>query len=406
MGCVASKLDINDVHPNMFAVNNVDDMGSKLSPGQLEITETDLVLHQKGKQPIKWPLKYLKRYGFDAGLFSFEAGRKNPTGPGIYAFKCRRAENLFNLLQVRVRNQGPNSGSITDGSVSLSSPPGDRVILRGDSSPQDEPTTPRWPASTTPNANVQYGQISVTDNSFFPTSQPIGDASIPALPQTPYINCSIPTQSGGTSSPPRVPPLHATEPTTPGYMNITQERPNTASTATPTLVSTSSSFRLPPLPPNLLADPRHEYENVGPETAALRSPGYLPLPPKPAFLKQISNTPNEISDIEHQHQVVHDQTPPVSPCITENSINYIVLDLDTSAAQAAKQTSPTLKTNNEETITTGPKGAGYVTIDFDKTDALIKSANQRFFEDDEPGIRKTRHNSSLSELGNGKLVHN
>ena len=149
-------------------------MGSKLSPGQLEITETDLVLHQKGKQPIKWPLKYLKRYGFDAGLFSFEAGRKNPTGPGIYAFKCRRAENLFNLLQVRVRNQGPNSGSITDGSVSLSSPPGDRVILRGDSSPQDEPTTPRWPASTTPNANVQYGQISVTDNSFFPTSQPIG----------------------------------------------------------------------------------------------------------------------------------------------------------------------------------------------------------------------------------------
>ena len=28
MGCVASKLDINDVHPNMFAVNNVDDVSS------------------------------------------------------------------------------------------------------------------------------------------------------------------------------------------------------------------------------------------------------------------------------------------------------------------------------------------------------------------------------------------
>ena len=28
------------------------------------------------------------------------SGRKNPTGPGIYSFKCRRAENLFNLLQV------------------------------------------------------------------------------------------------------------------------------------------------------------------------------------------------------------------------------------------------------------------------------------------------------------------
>ena len=30
MGCVASKLDINDVHPNMFAVNNVDDVRIKL----------------------------------------------------------------------------------------------------------------------------------------------------------------------------------------------------------------------------------------------------------------------------------------------------------------------------------------------------------------------------------------
>ena len=31
-------------------------------------------------------------------------GRKNPTGPGIYSFKCRRAENLFNLLQVSIFN--------------------------------------------------------------------------------------------------------------------------------------------------------------------------------------------------------------------------------------------------------------------------------------------------------------
>ena len=36
-----------------------------------------------------------------AGEYDFLlSGRKNPTGPGIYSFKCRRAENLFNLLQV------------------------------------------------------------------------------------------------------------------------------------------------------------------------------------------------------------------------------------------------------------------------------------------------------------------
>ena len=37
-------------------------------------------------------------------VFSFESGRRCPTGPGIYAFRCTRAQNLFNLLQSRVRN--------------------------------------------------------------------------------------------------------------------------------------------------------------------------------------------------------------------------------------------------------------------------------------------------------------
>ena len=90
MGCVASKLDINDVHPNMFAVVNVNDVslkclydtvnvnidlflyqnGVKLSSGHLEITETDLILYLKGKQPVRWPLKYLKRYGFEVNTIS------------------------------------------------------------------------------------------------------------------------------------------------------------------------------------------------------------------------------------------------------------------------------------------------------------------------------------------------
>jgi hypothetical protein len=37
MGCVASKLDINDVHPNMFAVNNVDDVSTLISIESSEI---------------------------------------------------------------------------------------------------------------------------------------------------------------------------------------------------------------------------------------------------------------------------------------------------------------------------------------------------------------------------------
>ncbi|KAG8333773.1 Phenylalanyl-tRNA synthetase, beta subunit, cytoplasmic [Homalodisca vitripennis] len=82
---------------------NVDEMCNPLQPGQLEVNETDLVLHQRGKTPVRWPLKSLRRYGFDAQLFSFECGRRCPTGPGIYAFKCSRTEQLFNLLQTQVQ---------------------------------------------------------------------------------------------------------------------------------------------------------------------------------------------------------------------------------------------------------------------------------------------------------------
>merc|ERR1719342_880467 len=92
-----------------------------------------------------------------------------------------------------------------------------------------------------------------------------------------------------------------------------------------------------------------------------------------------------------------------------NSINYIVLDLDStpSTDNSSPKVSDTGVVNGISTFkmtdeSTGRRG--YVTIDFDKTDALIKSANHRCFDDDHPGIRKTRHNSSLSELGPSKIT--
>jgi len=297
MGCVASKLDINDVHPNMFAVVNVNDNGIKLSSGHLEITETDLILYLKGKQPVKWPLKYLKRYGFEDGLFSFEAGRKT-VSPGVFAFKCRRAEKLFNLVQVRVREQGQDSRT----SLALTS------SFTGHLSPEEE-------------------EEAGTD-------------------QGAYINYNI-----------------ATTPSSPPYLNITQELPNTSQ------------------------DTRHEYENIDP---ALQSPDYLParlvLPPKPPHLQPALEASEEAAQ----------------PGPAVNSINYIVLDLDSSNINTEETNLVTDTTTATDTTT---RGRGYVTIDFDKTDALIKSANQRYLDDDDPGTRKTRHNSSLSDLAPVKLVN-
>lgn len=104
-GCISSdssgnsKLELSDINSNIYRVVNVDDNGVALWSGQLGITRTELTLYRKGRDPTRWPLKCLRRYGYDQDLFSFEAGRRCITGEGIYAFRCRRAESLFQTMQ-------------------------------------------------------------------------------------------------------------------------------------------------------------------------------------------------------------------------------------------------------------------------------------------------------------------
>ena len=74
----------------------------------------------------------------------------------------------------------------------------------------------------------------------------------PSTASAAYINCTL-----GAS------PRHSVTSPGPGYLNITQERPNTLAMG---------------------ADTRHEYENVGPDTQAI-SPGYVP----PRWVMDISD---------------------------------------------------------------------------------------------------------------------
>ncbi|ESN96056.1 hypothetical protein HELRODRAFT_137354, partial [Helobdella robusta] len=87
-------------NPRSFRVANVDDDGVEQNYGVLEVRDNDLLFHHSEQPaPIRWPLKSLRRYGFDGDLFSFESGRRCATGPGIYAFRCGRSELLFQLVQ-------------------------------------------------------------------------------------------------------------------------------------------------------------------------------------------------------------------------------------------------------------------------------------------------------------------
>ncbi|NXM75123.1 FRS3 factor, partial [Serilophus lunatus] len=102
MGSCCSCLctdSIPDNHPTKFKVTNVDDEGHELGSGIMELTPRELILHTHKRDAVRWPFLCLRRYGFDSNLFSFESGRRCHTGQGIFAFKCSRAEEIFNLLQ-------------------------------------------------------------------------------------------------------------------------------------------------------------------------------------------------------------------------------------------------------------------------------------------------------------------
>uniref|UniRef100_W5N4T0 Fibroblast growth factor receptor substrate 3 n=1 Tax=Lepisosteus oculatus TaxID=7918 RepID=W5N4T0_LEPOC len=139
---------IPDTHPTKFKENikylvtNVDDEGNELGSGIMELTQTELILHTRKRDAVRWPYLCLRRYGYDSNLFSFESGRRCQTGQGIFAFKCSRAEEIFNLLQELMQC---NSINVVEEPV---------IITHNSHAPELElPRTPQTPS--TPAYTVQ-----------------------------------------------------------------------------------------------------------------------------------------------------------------------------------------------------------------------------------------------------------
>ncbi|XP_027016684.1 fibroblast growth factor receptor substrate 2b [Tachysurus fulvidraco] len=169
------KESIPDNHQSKFKVVNVDDDGNELGAGIMELTEDELVLRTQKCDAVRWPYLCLRRYGYDSNLFSFESGRRCQTGQGIFAFKCARAEEIFNMLQDIMHNN----------SISVVEEPVFEPALTHTHTEPDAPQTPRTPTGgalpVLPNGSLRYPSLG--DASSHPSSRhpSVGSTRLPSV---------------------------------------------------------------------------------------------------------------------------------------------------------------------------------------------------------------------------------
>lgn len=95
-----------NVRENVFRVVNINDNKHLVQKGFMEVTAVELIYtDSKSNEDWHWPLKYLRKYGCDGDVFTFEAGRKCPGGEGLYAFSTKKASVLFEMVARNI-NQG------------------------------------------------------------------------------------------------------------------------------------------------------------------------------------------------------------------------------------------------------------------------------------------------------------
>ena len=339
MGCsLGHRLDSN---PRMFRVYNVDKNGEARTMGRIEITEEDLILHQKGKEAVCWPLRSLRRYGFDAELFSFESGRRCPTGQGIYAFKCQRAEALFNLLQECIQLAGEQQQQ-------QQHPP---VEHNPSVSPRPPPQLEAWPPDSQLPTYVNREVI-------------VAAANIEPSQQHQYVNTG--TLNGGQQQ--------------------TQASPVTTHTNGP--ITTQVNYAQLDLEGG---DAAATYVNVcAADNGRRPSPSHLAPLPTPQVVEAntvvpppdlcATTPPGDNGDIQYiQVEIVNDSAP-ASPAAT--AVETYTFPPNTAAAES----------NNPPSTTPATRDDKYAVIDFDKTYAINAKSNH-----DNEGSRKTRHNSNLED---------
>ncbi|XP_037272120.2 uncharacterized protein LOC119164117 [Rhipicephalus microplus] len=376
-----------------FQVWNLDEQGAEVSPGKIEVNANDLVLYQRGRPPVRWPLRGLRRYGFDAHLFSFESGRRCPTGSGIYAFKCHRAEALFNALQECIQNSGAASAMTTTISSSVAAPdqqqPAPPSSIVPMTSQRNDIVFPP-PVSNGPTVDSSGYLEPISLGSLRPAAMSQSNAAAITMPNSTSQN--LPQHSYVNSC------AQCGQPHPPPCVDI-----NTNYAKLDDLLRQEAGVKprdsnhfyvnVNPMPLNQQQHPlqTHSYANLSCPASPERT-----VPPSTASATAAAGLLNNGGSADEVNYVVLDldhqsdsSTSAVSPVATAAPVVGATTVAPGSTAVAGASTitpgsQPTSPTRAPE---------GYATIDFDRTAALSNSANPSVHHHDD-SVRKTRHNSN------------
>lgn len=133
----------------------------------MQVTESELIYTDKRTSTSwKWPLKFLRKYGCDGEVFSFEAGRKCPGGEGLYAFSAKRASQIFDMVARNINQGGlqPPAGDLSPFPSESHPPEQNTLISRRNSSQSpvhhnhtDQPNYANMDISGNPLVQVETG---------------------------------------------------------------------------------------------------------------------------------------------------------------------------------------------------------------------------------------------------------
>lgn len=371
MGCSLSLKSPDQASPNIFKVFNVDDSGQDRNPGKLEVTEQALILHQKGKEPVGWPLRGLRRYGFDADLFSFESGRRCPTGPGIYAFRCQQAETLFNLLQ---------------NYITLAGHVDQQRRMLGQRDRHDQ--TPVRPDTTHGNFVPVHGLAATPQNGHH-------------IPLSEYRNISNPLNPGfGQPNSPRI-----TLARLPDILAMSQQR-----TVDPVIHYADLDLSGRPGDEDQDVFPDEEEDEAAASASARHSSStsasnqrsYVNVPARNAAAGLMTNGYNGLlSESVPTHTYANLDLISSTASTPVSRVNYIQLDLEMfndgpDGATCQSPTSSPISPASFHPESPHSQRDSYTTIDFDRTRALNAISIDNGTADE--GLRKTRHNSNIEML--------